>query len=95
MATKKSYSRHTNSADRRKGKGATGPSIQQIVKPDHDSGATVPGIQPVPQSPTNDKPSVNTKPSPDSQPSSSNQPSTYKPKRKLQRQSHLNNVQSE
>ena len=80
MATKKPYSRHTTSADRRKNEGATVPSIQPIIKPDHDSGATVPGIQPVTQPPTNDKPPANTQPLPDSQPPSSNQPPTDKPK---------------
>ena len=81
MATKKPYSRHTNSADRKIDEGgAQVPSIQPIAKPDQEKGAPVPGIQPVTQPPTNDKPPANTQPSPDSQSPSSNQPSTDKPK---------------
>lgn len=80
MATKKPYSRHTNSADRRKYEGPPVTSIQPIVKPVHKKGATVPGIQPVTQPSTNDKPPANTQPPSDSQPPSNNQPSTDKPK---------------
>ncbi len=80
MATKKPYSRHTNSADRRKYEGTPVPSIQPIVKPDHNKGTTVTVIQPVSQPPTSDKRPAGTQSSPHSQHPSSNQPSTDKPK---------------
>ncbi len=56
MATKKPYSRHTNSADRRKYEGTPVPSIQPIVKPNHKKDA------PVPQPPMRTQHSVNPKP---------------------------------
>ncbi len=47
MATKKPYSRHTNSADRRKYEGTPVTSTQQNVKPGHKPGTHPPaGTQP-------------------------------------------------
>ena len=81
MATKKPYTRHTNSADRRIDQGAQIPGIQPIVKPEHTKGAPVPGIQPMIKPPISDKPPASTQPSPDPQPPpTSNQPAPAKPK---------------
>ena len=56
MATKKPYSRHTNSADRRKYEGAPVPSKQPIVKTNLKKAA------PIPQPPVRTQHSVNPKP---------------------------------
>ena len=80
MASKKPNSRHTNPAERRIDKGAPVPSIQPIVKPDHEQGALVPGIQPVTQPPVETPPPASTQPPADPQPPTSNQPVPATPK---------------
>lgn len=79
MATKKPYSRHTNSADRRKDEGAPVPSGQPIVKPDYKKGTTVPGGQPVTQPSPKTSPSADTQPSVNPKPPTVNQPTSDSP----------------
>ena len=75
MATKKPYSRHTNSADRRKDEGAPVPGGQPIVK----KGATVPGRHPVLQPSPETSPSANIQPSVNPKPPAVNQPTSDSP----------------
>lgn len=79
MATKKPYSRHTNSADRRKDEGAPVPSIQPIAKPDQEKGAPVPGIQPITQPSPETSPSTDTQSSANPKPPTGNQPTSDSP----------------
>ena len=79
MASKKPYSRHTNPTDRKIDQGAQGPSIQPIVKPDHERGAPVPSIQPITQPPAETSPSADTQPSANPKPPTANQPTSDSP----------------